>query len=67
MKHAQLEGEARGEVKGLATALITQIQLKFGECPEWVEQELYTADNPRLQNLIVKILTANTLESLLAD
>lgn len=60
-------GEARGEVKGEAQTLLKLVKLKFGECPDWVESKLNTADRAQLDQWVAGILTANTLEELFTD
>lgn len=58
------EGEARGKIKGEAQTLFKQIQLKFGDQPEWVEAKLNTADRSQLDQWVAAILTASSLDEL---
>lgn len=63
----RLEGEARGEARGEAKTLLKLIKLKFGEHPEWVENQLNLADKDQLDRLVEAILTANSLDDLFAS
>lgn len=63
----EARGEARGEVKGEAQTLLKLVKLRFGECPDWVESKLNTADRVQLDQWVAGILTATTLEELFAD
>jgi len=44
-----------------------QIQLKFGELPDWAEQCLTQADHAVLEDWSAAILSADSLESLLGQ
>lgn len=63
----RLEGEARGEVRGEAKLLSLQITMKFGEIPQDVVSRLNSATSDQLEAWGAKILTAQTLQELLAD
>ena len=63
-------GEARGleigEARGLATALVAQMRVKFGELSPEQEQRVRGASREDLDVWLVRLLTATTLEELLA-
>jgi len=58
------EGEQRGEARGEAKTLLKQLDLKFGELPEWVEQRVHAADKKQLDVWVERILTEDTLEKI---
>lgn len=60
MRYAREEGLKAGE----AQTLHKLIELKFGNCPEWVESKLGSADKKQLDHWVSKILTASNLEEL---
>lgn len=57
-------GEALGEMRGMANALLQLLHLKFGQVPEWVEQQLAVADKMQLEVWIGRILTATSLSQI---
>lgn len=67
LKQARMEGEARGRIEGQVVTLLKLIQLKFGECPNWADQQIHQATDLQLQSWIEKILAADSIEDLLAD
>lgn len=60
MRYAREEGLKAGE----AQTLHKLIELKFGNCPEWVESKLSNADKKQLDLWVSTILTANNLDEL---
>jgi hypothetical protein len=63
----EARGEAIGKIKGEAQTLFKQIQLKFGDQPEWVEAKLNTADRSQLDRWVAAILTASSLDELFGE
>ena len=64
----QLENKGReeGRLQGRAEQLLRQIRLKFGEPPEAVLSRVEAATAEQLDRWAERILTADTLEDLLA-
>lgn len=60
------EGEARGEARWRAAALLEQLTEKFGVLAVSVEQTIRDADTERLKVWARRVLTAATLEEVLA-
>ena len=58
-------GLQRGRQEGEAMALRKLIKMKFGDVPEWADEQLSNADIAKLDRWIEGILTAETLEALL--
>lgn len=54
-----------GRHEGVEGALRKQIALKFGEMPDWADQRLTLASDTQLDEWVVQILTADSLEALL--
>ncbi len=44
-----------------------QIALKFGEMPGWADQRLASATDAQLDEWVVQILSADSLEALLGE
>lgn len=44
-----------------------QINLKFGELPEWADQRLKNATDEQLDEWVMQILSADSLTALLGD
>ena len=61
------QGLKQGEVKGEAKLLSIQIKMKFGEVSQDVVERLNQAAAEQLEDWGMKILTADTLEALLAE
>ncbi|MEA3638913.1 MAG: hypothetical protein VBE63_03095 [Lamprobacter sp.] len=59
------QGRREGQKEEARRLLGTQIQLKFGELPDWAEQRLTQADQAVLEDWSAAILSADSLESLL--
>jgi hypothetical protein len=60
-------GEQLGVRKGEARVLLTQLQLKFGEVPDSVSAAIDEADAETLLRWSTQVLTATTLNEVLAD
>ncbi len=57
------EGEAKGEVKGMAKILRDQLEIKFGPVPKWASTRLAKSTPAQLERWAKKILTATSLEA----
>ncbi|MBE0507289.1 MAG: DUF4351 domain-containing protein [Marinospirillum sp.] len=66
LRYAREQGLKQGEVKGEAKLLSMQIKMKFGEVSQDVVERLNQASAEQLEDWGMKILTAGTLEDLLA-
>ncbi|MCD2448841.1 hypothetical protein GO003_000295 [Methylicorpusculum oleiharenae] len=65
-KRGQKIGEERGQKKEALRLLIKLTSLKYGELPDWALQKMEQADIQQLEIWSERILTAESLESLLA-
>jgi len=63
LKYAQEEGMVKGEAKLLSM----QIKMKFGEVPQDVVERLNQASAEQLEEWGIKILTADSLDDLMAE
>ena len=61
------EGLQEGQHQGIEGTLRKQITLKFGELPAWADERLTQASDAQLDVWVARILTADSLEGLLAD
>lgn len=61
------QGMQQGERLGEISVLLRLIELKFGQCPDWVKTKLHEADKAALAHWTAVILTATSLESLFAS
>ena len=59
------EGRQEGRHEGVEGTLRKQIALKFGEMPDWADQRLTSASDAQLDEWVVRILTTDSLETLL--
>jgi len=59
------EGRQEGRHEGVEGTLRKQIALKFGEMPDWADRRLALASDAQLDEWVVQILTADSLEALL--
>jgi hypothetical protein len=66
VKKERLEGRQEGRQEGRLTeardVLRTQLGLKFGDVPDWVEAQLMQADHEQLQQWMREVLFANHLD-----
>ncbi|MDR9469088.1 DUF4351 domain-containing protein [Marinospirillum sp.] len=60
----RLEGRNEGRNEGQSLALQKLIQLKFGELPEWAQQQIAQADSEQIDHWISTLLEADTLDTL---
>jgi len=71
VKKEQMESEQRGIVKGekqgIEGTLRKLITLKFGDLPEWADQRLMDATDEQLDEWVMQILSADSLEALLGE
>ena len=61
------EGQQKGQHQGIEGTLRKLITLKFGELPAWADERLSQASDAQLDVWVARILTADSLEGLLAD
>ncbi|MEO5350177.1 MAG: DUF2887 domain-containing protein [Magnetococcus sp. YQC-3] len=61
------EGELVGEKRGKADTLTHLLQRRFGDLPPWASQKIADAEPSTLEEWTLRILDAQTLESVLAD
>ncbi|WJJ93556.1 hypothetical protein [Neopusillimonas aromaticivorans] len=55
------KGKEQGVHTGIAGMLHAQLQQKFGDLPDWVNQRLQHADTTVLQHWVVRIIHAQSL------
>lgn len=61
------EGEAKGAAKGKAELLHKLASLKFGPLPEGIAERFERATIAELDRWAERVLTASTLEAMLAE
>ena len=61
------EGRQEGRQEGIAQILNQLLQGRFGVLPQWAQQRLQQADADTLTLWATRVLTASTLEQVLAD
>lgn len=61
------EGEAKGRAEGKAEVLLKLLELKFGTLPEATVTRIRTAPVADLDRWVERVITAATLEAVLAD
>ena len=61
------EARQEGQHQGIEGTLRKQIALKFGELPAWADERLTQASDAQLDVWVMRILTADSLEGLLAE
>ncbi|PPK51799.1 Rpn family recombination-promoting nuclease/putative transposase [Marinobacter persicus] len=59
--------QQRGRHEGVEAMLRKQINLKFGELPEWADQRLKNATDEQLDEWVMQILSADSLTALLGE
>ena len=64
-KRGLQEGKLKGELKGLLKILRRQIEKRFGPIPGWAEARLQIRSTTELEDLIERVLDAQSLEDLL--
>ena len=65
-KRGVKRGEKIGQKKEALRLLIRLSQLKYGELPDWAVQNMEQADLQQLENWAERILTAESLDTLMA-
>ncbi|AHK80078.1 hypothetical protein M911_14015 [Ectothiorhodospira haloalkaliphila] len=58
-------GLERGRHQGVEGTLRKQLALKFGELPDWADERLAAATDAQLDDWVLRIMEADSLESLL--
>lgn len=61
------EGRLAGEREGQRSALLKLLRLRFGELPEPIEARIRAADAGQIDGWLERVLTAPTLEDVLAE
>ncbi|MGS2742236.1 Rpn family recombination-promoting nuclease/putative transposase [Halomonas sp. LS-001] len=64
VKKERLEGRQEGRLTEAQDVLRTQLGLKFGDVPDWVEAQLMQADHEQLQQWMRDVLFADHLDSM---
>jgi predicted transposase YdaD len=59
------EGRQEGRQEGEASVLRRLLTLRFGPLPDWAEQQLSQANTEQLETWAIRVLDANSLESVL--
>lgn len=71
LEEGRQEGRRQGRLEGLldgeSRILTRQLQLRFGSLPEWAKARLQAATSEQLETWGERILTAHSLEEVLAD
>ena len=62
-REAEEIGIQKGSHTGIAGVLHAQLQQKFGDLPDWVNQRLQQADTVVLQQWAINLLQAQTLDA----
>ena len=62
VKKERLEGRQEGRLTEARDVLRTQLGLKFGEVPDWVETQLMQADHEQLQQWMRDVLFTDRLD-----
>ncbi|WP_412851494.1 hypothetical protein [Ectothiorhodospira shaposhnikovii] len=65
MAQGMAQGLERGRHQGVEGTLRKQASLKFGEIPDWADERIAAATDAQLDDWVVRILEADSLESLL--
>jgi hypothetical protein len=63
----EARGEARGEIKGQRIALVLQLKKRFGELPKTAEAKIKKATLAELEQWILNVLDAKTIEDVFQD
>jgi len=64
-KRGLQEGKLEGKLEGERKVLRRQIEKRFGPIPSWAEEQLASPSAAELEDLIVRVLDAGSLEDLL--
>ncbi|MCG5510642.1 hypothetical protein [Ectothiorhodospira lacustris] len=65
VEQGMAQGLERGRRQGVEGTLRKQATLKFGELPAWADERIAAATDAQLDDWVVRILEADSLESLL--
>jgi predicted transposase YdaD len=60
----EARGRAEGEVSGRADTLLLQLEVKFGQLPETIEQTVRSAGYEQLGVWCTEVITADSLADL---
>ncbi|MBF0132584.1 MAG: DUF4351 domain-containing protein [Magnetococcales bacterium] len=60
------KGEKKGEKKGEAKMLTHQLQRRFGDVPEWVNEKIAKAESSSLETWGLRIFDAQSLDDVFA-
>jgi len=63
----ELLGLEKGLEKGLATAVLHQLKVRFAPLPDWVAPRLDLASKSQLQAYLTAVLTAPSLDALFIE
>jgi hypothetical protein len=66
-EQGRTEGRAEGEAHALARTLVRLLTLRFTTVPDDARQKIATASTTSLERWIERVVTATTIESVLAD
>jgi len=64
-RQAELKGERKGELRGELTVLRRVIGKRFGAIPGWAEERLASRSTAQLEELIERVLDAQSIEDLM--
>ena len=67
LQEGMQQGMQQGRVVGKVQSLERQLQLRFGELPDWVRERLAQAEENELGNWTDAVLSAVSLESIFGD
>ena len=67
MQAGMQQGMQQGRVVGKIQLLERQLQLRFGELPDWVHDHLSQADESKLDGWTDAVLTASSLDGVFAS
>jgi len=59
--------EEKGRQEGRQERIEGTLRIKFGDLPEWADQRLMDATDEQLDEWVMQILSADSLEALLGE
>ncbi len=59
-------GEQRGERRGEAALLTRLLERRFGTLPDWARDRVQAADTPAIEEWVLRLLEAASLEDIFA-
>ena len=63
----RVEGEAKGRVDGRAEVLLKRLRLRFASVPDGAAERVMHADAATLDRWVERVLTAGSVDDVLAD